>query len=268
MKCFHVSKRNFEITFSLWKHEIFSFFPPLNSDLALTGYSTYTINGSNQPPPRHQFLSSHSSHFPERFQGIIALTNHPLGSGAHEIDVPSFQNNGGALWGASWCHNFSSWQAAQVYFGPRIGTGPMKTQSGQLNQSPYRGGWWCKQPPDMLNHILCTEQTDCSAQSHRIPWNYHKLLTPHYVVVARNVWKFHVATTENNANVKSTRRWRSIRSDYSSQLDKKKTIYYLGQKLNIWTAFGFYNSIQYSRVRYQLKLPRFCYRDYILHMVK
>lgn len=130
---------------------MFSFFPPLNSDLALTCSSTYTINGSNHPPPRHQFLSSHCSHFPERFQGIIALTNHLLGSGAHEIDVPSFQNNGGALWGASWCHNFSSWQAVQVYFGPRMGTGPMKTQSGQLNQSPYRRRWH-----------------DCGVSSHQI----------------------------------------------------------------------------------------------------
>ena len=92
------------------------------------------------PSLRHQFLSSHCSHFPERFQGIIALTNHPLGSGAREIDVPSFQNNGGALWGASWCHNFSGWQAGQVCFGPGSGGGPMKTQSGRLNQSTHRGG--------------------------------------------------------------------------------------------------------------------------------
>lgn len=93
------------------------------------------------PTPHLQFLSSHCSHFPERFQGIMALTNHLLGSGAHEIDVPSFQNNRGALWGGSWCHNFSSWQAGQVCFGPRTGTGPMKTQSGQLNQSLYWGRW-------------------------------------------------------------------------------------------------------------------------------
>ena len=36
--------------------------------------------------------------------------------------------------------------------------------------------------------------------SHRILWNDHEPLTAHYVVVAHNVWKFHVATMENNAN--------------------------------------------------------------------
>lgn len=129
---------------------------------ALTGY----INNkwTNQPSPPfqhcHQFLYLHCSHFPERFRGIIALTNHPLASGAHEIDVPSFKNNGGALWGASRCHNFCSWQSGQVYFGPRMGGKPMKTQLRQLNQLPHPGRWqWCKQPPDLLDHFLSTEQT-------------------------------------------------------------------------------------------------------------
>lgn len=105
------------------------------------------------PNPRHQFLSSHCSHFPERFQGIMALTNHPLGSGAHEIDVPSFQNNRCALWEAWWCHNFSSWQARQVCFGPRMGTGPMKTQSGQLNLLVYWGRW---QDYGVSSHQTCS----------------------------------------------------------------------------------------------------------------
>ncbi len=164
MKCFHIPQRNFEIwlinTFSLWKRDIFIFLYTLTLFLLLL--VTYTTNEPfpwNQPIPpttclpRHQFLSSHCSHFPERFQGIIALTNHPLGSGAHEIDVPSFQNNGGALWGASWCHNFSSWQAGQVYFGPRMGTGPMKIQSGQLNQSLYRVRW---QDCSVSSHQTCS----------------------------------------------------------------------------------------------------------------
>lgn len=138
-------------------HFLFSPYP--DPALALTCYihNPWTISMQPSVPPLlnllHQFLSSQCSHFPERFQGIIALTNHPLGSGAHEIDVPSFQNNGGALWGASWCHNFSSWQAGQVYFGPRMGNGPMKTLSGQLNQLPHRGGW---QDCGVSSHQTCS----------------------------------------------------------------------------------------------------------------
>lgn len=140
---------------SLWKHDISSY-----SDLAPapTGY----LNSPPSPPvqPCRQFLYSHCSHFPERFQGIIALTNHPPASGAHEIDVPSFKNNGGALWGASRCHNFCSWQTGQVYFGPRMGSRPMKTQLRQLNQLPHQQRRkWCKQPADLLDHSPCTEQT-------------------------------------------------------------------------------------------------------------
>lgn len=131
----------------------FHFSPYSDLVLALTGYIHNQWTISMEPTNPHQFLSSHCSHFPERFQGIIALTNHPLGTGAHEIDVPSFQNNGGALWGASWCHNFSSWQARQVYFGPRMGTGPMKIQSGQLNQSLYRVRW---QDCSVSSHQTCS----------------------------------------------------------------------------------------------------------------
>lgn len=129
---------------------------------------TNHFHATNKPLHHHHPHANTNSRlhtaaiFRSDFQGIIALTNHPLGSGAHEIDVPSFQNNGGALWGASWCHNFSSWQARQVYFGPGMGTWPMKIQPGQLNQSLYRVRWQdCGvSSRRMLNHILCTEKTD------------------------------------------------------------------------------------------------------------
>lgn len=84
-----------------------------------------TIGTGQNRQLRHHFitppkLSPFRSHFPERFRRIIALTNHPLGSGAWEIDVPSFQNNGGALWVGSWCHNFRGWQTGQG-----VGTWPV-----------------------------------------------------------------------------------------------------------------------------------------------
>lgn len=125
--------------------------------LLLVTYTTnepFPCNSPPTPPITNSCL--HTAAIPERFQGIIALTNHPLGSGAHEIDVPSFQNNGGALWGASWCHNFSCWQAWQVYFGPKDGQRANENVvSTLINRCIEWGGESVvhKQPADMLNFI-------------------------------------------------------------------------------------------------------------------
>lgn len=180
------------------------------------------------PPPRRQFSSPHCSHFPERFQGIIALTNHPLGSGAREIDAPSFQNNGGALWGASWCHNFSRWQAGQVYFGPGNGTGPMKIQSGQLNQSLYRVRWqrlWCKQPADMLNHIHRAEQTDSFYLENQASLSPRSWAMLHCLSVAISLRNFQSNKTEqtikeiNSETVKTKIAWKTCdKSQYINSI--------------------------------------------------
>lgn len=155
--------------------------------LALTGYINNKWTISMQPTDplrpsssRHQFLSSHCSHFPERFQRIIALTNHPLGSGAHEIDVPSFKNNGGALWGASRCHNFSSWQTGQVYFGPRMGTRPTKTQLRQLNQSPHPGRW---QDHGVSSHQTCSITFSVLSKLTAFTWKTRPTYLPYSWVI-------------------------------------------------------------------------------------
>ena len=110
-------------------------------------------------PPRYP--CSFRSHFPERFVRIIALHNHPLATGACAMGVPSFQNNGGALWGVLWCHNFSSWQAGQENrawgWAGAYGALTRTTQSIPECQGRWRSQCY-KHPPNLLNHAPYTEQ--------------------------------------------------------------------------------------------------------------